>query len=177
MQALRRSFLGVAVLSCACGLQLLAPEFASAKDGPRSAATAGQLAIITNWGSDTCSLIDVDGGKELATIDVGLKPYDVKVDPKGRFAYVTCSGSNHISTVDIQAMLEAKDQRIVVGESPRDIDITPTGDRAVVACSGSDSIAVVDLQQKKRLYTVDVGSIPYGIALSDDAKFVLVTLW
>lgn len=147
---------------------------ASAK-GPPNKPTS--LAIITNWGSDTCSLVDIKGGKELSQIQVGLKPYDVKVDPRGRYAYVTCSGANHISIIDIQAMLERSDQRITVGESPRDIDLTRDGRRAVVANSGSDNISVVDLTTRKQLYTVAVGSIPYGVALTSDDRRALITCW
>src|SRR4051812_3422983 len=79
---------------------------ADAKDDAKTAQRAGNLAVITNWGSDSCSLVDVAGGNELAKIDVGLKLYDVKIDPKGRFAYVTCSGDGYIAIIDIQAMLE-----------------------------------------------------------------------
>jgi len=147
---------------------------AIAKEPPKKPTS---LAIITNWGGDSCSLVDIKGGKELAQIQVGLKPYDVKVDPKGRFAYVTCSGADHISIIDIQAMLEMTDQRITVGESPRDIDLTRDGRCAVVANAGSDTISVVDIATRKQLYTVPVGSIPYGVALTADDKRALITCW
>jgi len=48
---------------------------AIAKEPPKKPTS---LAIITNWGGDSCSLVDIKGGKELAQIQVGLKPYDVK---------------------------------------------------------------------------------------------------
>jgi YVTN family beta-propeller protein len=146
--------------------------------GPPNKATS--LVIITNWGSDSCSLIDIAAnsgkGEEKAQIKVGMKPYDVKVDAKGRFAYVTCSGAAEIAIIDIQAML-ALPERIKVGESPRDIDITSDGKRAVVANAGSDSISVVDLDKKKELYQLPVGPIPYGVALTNHDKLALITLW
>ena len=147
---------------------------AEAKDPPRNPTS---LVIITNWGEDTCSLIDSEAGKELAKIAVGLKPYDIKVDPKGRFAYVTCSGANYISVIDIQAMLERKDQRIKVGEGPRDIELSEDGKHAVVANSGDDSISVVDIAAKKELYRVPVGSIPYGVDLTRQDRWAVITLW
>jgi Uncharacterized conserved protein len=147
---------------------------AEAKDPPRKPTS---LVIITNWGEDTCSLIDSEAGKELAKITVGLKPYDIKVDPKGRFAYVTCSGANYISVIDIQAMLERKDQRIKVGEGPRDIELSEDGKRAVVANSGDDSISVVDIAAKKELYRVPVGTIPYGVDLTKQDRWAVITLW
>ncbi|MCZ6691282.1 MAG: YncE family protein [Planctomycetota bacterium] len=145
--------------------------------GGGGAGKPGDLVIITNWGADSCSLVDASQGKELAKIDVGLKPYDIKVDPTGRYAYLTCSGANYLSIIDLQAMLELKDQRIRVGESPRDIAITRDGKRAVVANSGSDSISVVDLEKRETIYSFEVGSIPYGVALFNNGSSALVTNW
>jgi YVTN family beta-propeller protein len=142
---------------------------------PPSAPTS--LVLITNWGGDTVSLIDISSGKELAQINVGLKPYDVQVEETGRFAYVSCSGSDFVSVIDLQAMLERKEDRILVGESPRDIDIMKGGKRAVVANAGSNTISVIDLKAKKQLFTVPVGTIPYGIALTNNDRWVVVTCW
>jgi YVTN family beta-propeller protein len=145
-----------------------------AKDPPKKPTS---LVIITNWGEDTCSLIDIEAGKELAKISVGLKPYDAKADATGRFAYVTASGADYISVIDIQAMLERRDQRIKVGEGPRDLELTEDGKRAVTANSGDDSISVVDIAAKKELYRVKVGNIPYGVALTNQDKLAVITLW
>lgn len=140
-----------------------------------SQSKTSSLVIITNWGQDNCSLVDIDTGKELAVIEVGLKPYDVKVEPTGRYAYVTLSGVNEIGVIDIQAMLLA--DRIVVGQSPRDIALTSDGKNAVVANAGDDSISFVDLESKKELYKVKVGSIPYGVALTENDTLAVVTNW
>jgi DNA-binding beta-propeller fold protein YncE len=133
--------------------------------------------ITTNWGEDTCSIVDFKQGAELSKIHVGMKPYDVKVDPRGRFAYVTCSGEDFLSTIDLQAMLEMQDKRVVVGASPRDVALNSDNTRAVVACAGTDSIAIVDIVKHKVLYTVNVGTIPYGVALSGDGTFAVITCW
>jgi len=146
--------------------------------GPNPAAGAGnETAIITNWGGDSVSIVNVKRGQELSRIPVGAKPYDVKIHPKGNPAFVTCSGGDYIALVDLVANLEMTDRRIRVGESPRDIAVTADGRRAVVACSGADHIAVVDLEAGKRLYTVDVGPIPYGVALTSDDRTAVITLW
>ena len=131
------------------------------------------LVLATNWGSNTISLVDVDAGQELAVIEVGLKPYDIKVEPTGRFAFVTNSGNSDISIVDIQAMLEA--DRIPVGTSPRDIILSKDAKRAVVANSGDNSISVVDIasKHKQELFRVTVGTIPYGVALANDDQLAL----
>lgn len=155
---------------------LLIPASLVAKE-PASSGQLSNIVITTNWGEDTCSLVDVQKGLELAKIQVGLKPYDVKVDSKGRYAFVTCSGEDYLSTIDIQAMLEMEDRRVTVGASPRDIAITADDSRAVVASAGTDSIAVVDLVKNELLYTVEVGAIPYGVALTADGSTAAITCW
>jgi|ERR1700674_933958 len=156
-----------------CLVLVVFPD-ASAKQPPQKPTP---LALITNWGGDSVSLINIEEGKELATIAVCLKPYDVQVEKNGRFAYVSCSGSDSIAVIDIQAMLERKDRRIKVGESPRDIDLTEDGSRAVTANAGSNTISVVDLIQGKEVYTVAVGTIPYGVALTNHDKWAVITCW
>jgi YVTN family beta-propeller protein len=165
---------GIAFFAGCLAVALSSPPSVLAKQPPQAPTP---LALITNWGSDSVSLINIDQGKELAKIDVCLKPYDVQVEKTGRFGYVSCSGSDVIAVIDIQAMLERKDRRIKVGESPRDIDLTADGSRAVVANSGSNSISVVDLREGKEVYTVTVGTIPYGVALTTDDKLAVITCW
>lgn len=145
------------------------PAFAGGKAGQ------GDLVLCTNWGDDTVSLVDINEGRELATIKVGHKPYDVKVDAKGRFAYVSSSAESFISVIDIQSMLEA--YRIRVGPGPREIDMTADGKRAVVTNSGDDSISVVDLEARNELYRIPVGAIPYGIGLGRGDHLAVVSNW
>jgi YVTN family beta-propeller protein len=135
----------------------------------------GTFVLCTNWGDDTLSLVNIDEGRELSIIKVGRKPYDIKVDAKGRFAYASSSGGDFISVVDIQAMLEA--YRIPVGQGPREIDLSGDGKRAVVANAGDDSISVVDLESRRELYKVGVGAIPYGVGFAKNDHFAVVSNW
>lgn len=143
--------------------------------GAATSAEQSGIVMVTNWGEDTVGLVNVDSGQVLSTIQVGHKPYDIKVGPDGRFAYVTNSGGSEVSVIDIQANLES--HRIRVGTSPRDISLSADGTRAVVANSGDDTISLVDLVNRRELYTVPVGGIPYGVAHLADGVTVLITNW
>jgi YVTN family beta-propeller protein len=143
--------------------------------GGSDTAVSDDLLMVTNWGDDSVSLINVVSGQVLSTIAVGHKPYDIKIDPTGRFAYVSDSGGSEISVIDIQANLEA--YRIPVGTSPRDLELFRSGKRAVVANSGDDTISVLDLEKRKELFTVPVGGIPYGVAMAEGGRVALVTNW
>lgn len=148
-----------------------------------SKSKSSNFAIITNWGDDTCSLVSVESvektreAEQISVIKVGAKPYDVKVESGGRFAYVTCSGADFISVIDLQANLEDQKGRIRIGQGPRDLVLSPDEKRIVVANSGEDTISVVDRASGQQLYTVPVGNIPYGVGLARDGKLAVITLW
>jgi YVTN family beta-propeller protein len=145
------------------------------KGGGGGQKVASNLVMTTNWGEDNCSIVDLKKGQELSRIKVSLKPYDIKIEKQGRFAYVSCSGSSQIAVIDIQANLVS--HYIKTGESPRDIEITNDSKIAVTANSGSNDISVIDLVNKKEKYRVKVGNIPYGVALSNDEKLAVITCW
>jgi hypothetical protein len=73
----------------AIGLALAAAPSALAKQPPKSPTPP---AVITNWGGDSVSLIDVEEGKELAKISVCLKRYDIQGEKTGRIAYASRRG-------------------------------------------------------------------------------------
>ena len=154
---------------------ILAAAAAQTETAQSLASTSPRTLVVTNWGDDTVSLVNIDDGHEMAVIDVGQKPYDVKIHPNRRFAYVTNSGLSSISVIDLQAGLE--DSRIDVGRAPRDIAVSEDGSRAVVANAGDNSISVVDLGLAREVYRVDVGAIPYGVALLRDDTVALVSNW
>ena len=133
------------------------------------------FAINTNWADNTVSIINIRTGEEKVRINVGAKPYDVRTDEHGRFAYVSLSGANQISVIDLQANLEA--ERITVGESPRDFVMTKDFSKFVVANSGSNSISVVDVKNKRELFQIPVGLVPYGVGLAEDDHTAVVSNW
>ena len=147
----------------------------AAQAGSGQAVLKNALVLITNWGDDTISVVDLDSGQQLSEIKVGAKPYDVKLDPQGRTAYVSNSAASDISVVDVQAMLES--HRIKVGFSPRDMAISKDGKFLVVANSGDATLSMVDLKTSTESKTIKVGSIPYGTQLYGGDKKAVVTNW
>ncbi|MGC9157329.1 MAG: YncE family protein, partial [Candidatus Micrarchaeia archaeon] len=61
---------------------------------------SGTLAYVTNYGSDTVSVIDVSTNTIVNTITVGSEPTGVAFNPSGTLAYVTNYGSNTVSVID-----------------------------------------------------------------------------
>lgn len=141
--------------------------------GPTEAPT--NLVLTTNWAEHTVSLVNLALSEEKGRINVGSKPYDIKVDRTGRFAFTTLSGGSEIAVIDIQANLES--HRIQVGEGPRDLMLSKDSKRAYVANAGSGTLSVVDLERNEELVQIPVGTIPYGIDLTEDETMAVVTNW
>lgn len=141
----------------------------------RGKSGSGDFVLCTNWGDDTLSLVNIKDGHQVSVIKVGPKPYDIKVDAAGRYAYVSMSGASYVSVIDIQANLEA--YKIPVGQGPREIDLSEDGKRAVVANSGDDSISLIDLEKRTEIGRASVGNVPYGIGFANDDKQAVVSNW
>ncbi|MGH3930541.1 MAG: YncE family protein, partial [Pseudonocardiaceae bacterium] len=60
----------------------------------------GRRAYITNFGSDSVSVIDTVNNTVTGTIAVGVGPYGVVVTPDGR-VYITILGSDTVSVIDV----------------------------------------------------------------------------
>ncbi len=97
---------------------------------------------------------------------------DVATDFNGTKAYVTNSGSNSVSVVDLKTLTTTN--TISVGEYPLMIDIDPEGKRAYVTNHGSRTVSVIDLSTEKEIKQINVGTNPYGVAVSPDGEHVFV---
>jgi YVTN family beta-propeller protein len=73
--------------------------------GPSSIAVAadGQRAYVTNSGSNTVSVIDLEARRELGTVGTGEQPELVRVSPDMRSLLVTNRASGSVSLYDIAA--------------------------------------------------------------------------
>jgi len=101
----------------------------------------------------------------------GGESRDVAMDISGALAYVTNSGSNSVSVIDMINLETIK--TIPVGEYPLSIDINPEGSKAYVTNHGSRTVSVIDLTTYK-VSEINVGLNPYGVAVSPDGKLVFV---
>jgi YVTN family beta-propeller protein len=107
------------------------------------------------------------------TIQVGLDPEGVAINPAGTFAYVANKGSNSVSKIDLDTNTEAL--AITVGSNPTDVAINRTGTFAWVTNSGSNSVSKIDLDTNQVTATISVGAQPRYIAINPAGTFAWVT--
>ena len=151
----------------------------SVEKNPVGIFVSGRYAYVTNYTSNTISVVDVSNPSnpvQIATTSVGTNPSSVYVS--GRYAYVTNQGSHTISVVDVSTpAFPIQIATTSVGFGPTSIYIT--GRYAYVGNSISGNISVVDISNPSapvQIATANVGPAAGrvdGIAVSGRYAYVV----
>jgi DNA-binding beta-propeller fold protein YncE len=149
----------------------------------------GKLALVTNRGDGTVSILTVNGKTVTAAGKIELGdaksgPSGVAFFPDGKRALVTRDGDHRISVLSVDgSKVEDTKAYMVAGIRPYCISISPKGDLAVVVNQGggqgdTDIISVIDLKKNppRIVESHSVGQIPEGVAFSPDGSHVAVTI-
>ncbi len=121
----------------------------------------------------TVSVIDTTTNNVTSTVDVGMAPYGVAVNPTGSKVYVTNTGDNNVSVIDTAT--NEVTTTVNVGRAPYGVAVNPAGTKVYVANAGSNSISVIDAATNQVISTVNVGNKPYGVAVNPAGTRVYVT--
>jgi YVTN family beta-propeller protein len=89
-------------------------------------AGAAPFAYVTNFNSDTVSVISMATNTVVATIPVGSNPLGVAITPDGEFVYVTNSGAGTVSVISTASNTVVA--TMPVGSNPLGVAITPDGE-------------------------------------------------
>ncbi|HEX5608612.1 MAG TPA: PKD domain-containing protein [Solirubrobacterales bacterium] len=134
-------------------------------------------AYVTNYDSDTVSVIDTATGAITANIPIGTDtgPYTIAIAPNGGTAYSVNYDSNTVTAINTQTK-SVIGAPIPVGKNPLGIAIAPNALRAYVANSNGESLSVIDLQtgQPVGLPVPLPGTRPQGVAVSLDGSRVFI---
>lgn len=99
-------------------------------------------------------------------------PRDVEVSPDGGTAYVTNTGSDLVSAINIatgEILAE-----ISVGDAPLKVVMSPDGSRLYVTNFASHTVSVIGVLEQRVVNTIEVGLNPFGLAISPDGKRLYV---
>ncbi len=142
--------------------------------------------------NNALAVVDLQEGKLLRQIPVGVAPYGVAVSPDGREAYVSNWGgrrpkkgertgksagtdtlvdergvakSGTVSVVGL--VIQREITQVPVGLHPAGMALSPDGRRLYVANANSDTVSILDIRSRKVVETVLVrpdASLPFGSA-------------
>jgi YVTN family beta-propeller protein len=132
-----------------------------------------EFAYISNGGSNTVTVLDLVYLRQDRTLQVGINPTNLAVNPVRNEIYVVNTQSGTISVID------AENNRIVatipVHRQPSFICVDPTGHRAYVANSGSNTFSILDLDRRREIAAAGTGEQPDVDRISPDGRSLVVT--
>ena len=134
----------------------------------------GTRAYISNFGSDTVTVIDTATNTVVATISVGLAPDGVAISPDGELVYVAIDRSNSVTVIDTATNTVIGSIGVV--DRAGNVAFSPDGTRAYVGQGGFWSgISFVDTATDTVISSHQIGGVVTGVAVSPDGSRVYVS--
>jgi YVTN family beta-propeller protein len=142
----------------------------------------GNSLFVSNWASDTVSVIDTLQNRVTGVIDVGANPNDMKLSNDGRL-FVACSNDNTIRVIDtktrrqIETISTTITSRAPEGSTPDALALDQTRHLLYVANADNNNIGVIDISNAKRSEVVGFipsGWYPSALALSRDGRKLFI---
>jgi YVTN family beta-propeller protein len=133
---------------------------------------------IANNGS--ISVIDLETGKEVKIIEVGLHPNEMIFSPDKKKLYVACANSDKVFVINTETdkvtgeISVHLDKNIPFGSSPNALAISKDGSRLFVANGTDNAIAVVDLNSHKIKGFIPTGWYPGAIFMDKKENYLFV---
>jgi len=125
----------------------------------------GKLLFVSNWSSESVSVIDTATNKVIHTLHVGMNPNDMKLSSDGRL-FVACSNDNTVYVIDahklqvIERLSTTLTPLTPEGSTPDALAIDNTRKLLYIANADNNSIAVAHIEN--RAHSTVVGFIPTG---------------
>src|ERR1017187_8391075 len=112
-----------------------------------------------------------------ATVKTGANPFGLAVDEFARFAYVTNTGGDSVTVIDLLLNQAVATIALPPGSQPRGVAVTPDGKKLYVANSNTGVVNAIDTATRLITATISLpaGSKPNRMAISPNGKDVYVT--
>jgi YVTN family beta-propeller protein len=133
----------------------------------------GKLIYVAAQDGNLLLVADVETGKVLKKIPVGLKPHSVILDKANKNAYVSNQWSDNVSVIDLGS-LEVTDT-LLTGNGPAGLSLSADERSLYVVNSYGSDLSVIDLASKAEIKRLTTGNNPTGTQLSPDGKDLYVT--
>jgi len=144
---------------------------------PDTPAGYREFAYVSNSKANTVSVLDLVYMRPDRTLQVGVDPAGMAVNPVKNEVYVVNTGApNGVGSVSvIDAERNAVVATIGVHRQPYGVSVDAAGRRAYVANSGSNSVSVIDLESRREIAVAGTGERPGLAKISPDMRSLVVT--
>jgi YVTN family beta-propeller protein len=142
----------------------------------------GKRLFVSNWASESVSVIDTASNKVIRTLRVGKNPNDMKLSSDGRL-FVACSNDNTVHVIDTKTLQIVERLSTTLspfapeGSTPDALTIDNARKLLYIANADNNSIAVAHIEN--RAHSTMVGFIPTGwypsaLALADHDRTLYI---
>jgi YVTN family beta-propeller protein len=128
-------------------------------------------AIVTNFGSNTVSILDTVNNAVLRTISVGTQPVTVVLNSNQSKAYVANYGSSGVSEIDLSTNTQSRVAS--VGTQPEALAMDPGGTALWVG--GLNYITELDLSSLSAIQSLSVSGQVTSVAVSAGQNTLVYT--
>ena len=136
-----------------------------------------EFAYVSNGAANTVSVLDLVYLRQDRTLQVGVNPSGLAVNPVRNEVYVVNTGTP--ATSGSVTVIDSAANRVVatipVHKLPYFISVDPTGHRAFVANSGSNTVSILDLDHRREIGVAGTGEQPGLARISPDGRSLVVT--
>jgi YVTN family beta-propeller protein len=132
-----------------------------------------EYAYVSNSASNTVTVLDLIYIRQDRTLQVGINPSGLAVNPLRNEVYVVNTQSGTVSVIDAAANRVVA--TIPVHRLPYFIAVDPTGHRAYVPNSGSNTVSILDLDRRREIGVAGTGEQPGLARISADGRTLVVT--
>ena len=121
--------------------------------------TTQPVLLVANKAEATVSVLELPGGRVLATLPTAVGPHEIAVSPDGRRAVVTGYGikgepGRSLTVIDLPSLSVARTIDLGEYRRPHGVAFLPDGRRVVVTAEANAAVVIVD---------VEAGTVERGI--------------
>lgn len=137
-----------------------------------SAPSHAYIAYTSNERDNTISVVDLDKGKTIKTIETGQRPRGILVTPDGKYILVADGDDDEIQVFSTDTL---KEVRSIATPDPELFALRPSGNPLYVSNENDALVTVFDIDTGKTLATIPSGVEPEGMAVSPDGATIVNT--
>src|SRR6266702_1449988 len=125
----------------------------------------GKRLFVSNWSSESVSVIDTASNKVIRTLHIGMNPNDMKISADGRL-FIACSNDNTIHVIDTKSLQILERLSTILtplapeGSTPDALLLDNKRQLLYVANADNNSIAVIRISNRE--HSSVRGFIPTG---------------
>jgi YVTN family beta-propeller protein len=152
------------------------------RPGETTADSAGTAVPVDRRGvgvSGTVSIVEIDSGKNVATVPTGRHPSALALSPDGRTLATADANDDTVTLIDIKTRTVSRTVRLRTapdpgfGAAPTGVAFAADGKTLLVSCGGRNAVAVIQIRDAAIIGWIPVGWYPGAVALAPDRR----TLW